>query len=78
MKVLSLKLKDEIFEEAEKVTHALHVPRNAYINQAVDLYNKLNERKLLKMQLHEESKKVRQSSLKVLQEFEQLEDQLPE
>lgn len=78
MKALSLKLKDNIFEEVEKVTHAIHVPRNAYINQALDFFNKLNERKLLKKQLQMESKKVQKSSLEILREFEQLEDQLPE
>jgi len=78
MKALSLKLKDDIFEEVERVTHAIHVPRNAYINQALDFFNKLNERKLLKKQLHKESKRVQRGSMEILREFEQLEDQLPE
>lgn len=78
MKALSLKLKDDIFEEVEKITHCIHIPRNAYINQALDFYNRLNERKLLKKQLKKESKLVQKSSLEVLREFEQLEDQMPE
>ena len=78
MKALSLKLKDDIFEEVEKVTHAIHIPRNAYINQALDFFNKLTERKLLKKQIQKESKQVAKNSMEILKEFELLEDQLPE
>ena len=76
MKVLSLKLKDDVFEEVESVVHKIHVPRNAYINQALFLYNKLNQRKLLRKRLAKESMAVRDISLSVLHEFEQLEDDL--
>ncbi len=74
MKVLSLKLREEIFIEVEKVIKKIHVSRNAYINQALFFYNQVNRRKLLKHQLHLESKAVRTSSLEVLREFERLED----
>lgn len=77
MKPLSLKLKDEIFEEVEKMTHLIHVSRNAYINQALDLYNKLQRRKLLKKQFAQASKAAWPSSLEVLKEMEQLDDPLP-
>ncbi len=78
MKILSLKLREEVFEEAEKVIHQIHMPRNSYINEAVSFYNKLQRRKLLKKQLHKEAKIIRQDSLEVLHEFEKLEDSLPE
>ena len=78
MKVLSLKLKEDIFEEVEKLVHKIHIPRNAYINQALEFYNGLNRRKFLKKQLHKESKLVRSSSLEALREFESLSDELPE
>jgi len=74
MKVLSLKLKDEVFEEVERVVHKIHVPRNAYINRALFFYNKLNQRKLMRKRLAKESEAVRDVSLDVLHEFEQLED----
>ena len=76
MKVLSLKLKDDIFEAVEKVVHRIHIPRNAYINEALSFYSKLSNRKLLKKQLAKESKAVRGSSLEVLHEFEKIEDDL--
>ena len=78
MKILSLKLREEIFQETEKVIHQMNKPRNTYINEAVAFYNKLQKRRMLKKQLHKESKLIRQSSLEVLHEFEKLEDELPE
>jgi hypothetical protein len=75
-KVLSLKLRDEVYEETESITHKIHVPRNAYINRAVDFYNKLKKRALLKKQLAVESKLVRDNSLEVLETFEALEDEI--
>lgn len=76
MKLLSLKLQDDIFNEVEKVVHRLHVPRNAYINKALAFYNQLYKRKLLKKQLEKESKAVSGISLQVLHEFEKIGDGL--
>ncbi len=78
MKVLSLKLQEEIFEEVERVVRAIRMPRNTYINQALDFYTRLSRRKLLKRQLEKESRAVRMNSLRVLKEFERMEDDLPE
>ena len=47
-KVLSLKLKDEVFREAEEILRQNKRPRNAYLNEAINFYNKLWKRKLLK------------------------------
>ncbi len=77
MKVLSLKLRGDVFEEVERVVRAIRIPRNTYINQALDFYTKLSKRKLLKQQLQKESKIVRLNSLRVLKEFERFEDELP-
>ncbi|MBI4971173.1 MAG: hypothetical protein HZC17_04980 [Candidatus Omnitrophica bacterium] len=76
MKMLSLKLRDEVFQEVESVVHKIHVPRNAYINDALMFYSQLYRRKLLKKQLEKESRAVRQVSLEVLREFEKLEDDI--
>ena len=78
MKLLSLKLRDEVFQEVERVLHTIKMPRNAYINHALIFYNQLHKRKLRKQQLHHESQVVRAESLAVLKEFERLEDALPE
>ncbi len=77
-KTLSLKLKDEIFRDTEDIIGEIHKPRNAYINDAVDYYNKFIKRKILKGQLLEESLMVSASSMAVLQELELLEDETPE
>ena len=78
MKTLSLKLKETIFEEVEKVVKRFHMSRNAYINEALSFYNKLNRRKLLRAKLQKESRLARAESLAILSEFEQLEDRIPE
>jgi antitoxin component of RelBE/YafQ-DinJ toxin-antitoxin module len=70
MKTLSLKLDDNIFQEAEKVLVNMKMPRNRYINEAVEYYNKLQRRKFLEAKLQKESKLCRESSMEVLKEFE--------
>jgi len=77
-KVLSLKLQNNVFEEAEEILRKNRKARNAYFNEAIDLYNKLNKRKLLKRELAKESVLVAADSLEVLEAFERLEDELGE
>lgn len=74
MKILSLKLDDHIFEEAEEITSQLNLARNRYINEAVEIYNLFNKRRLLKKQLSKESKLTSKDSMEVLHEFEKLMD----
>jgi len=74
MKTLSLKLDDKIFDEAEEITSQLKLARNRYINEAVNIYNQFNKRRLLKKQLLKESKLTRKDSMDVLHEFEKLID----
>lgn len=74
MKTLSLKLDDSVFEETEKLTAELKLARNRYINEALNLYNQYNKRKVLKKKLAKESKLVAISSSEVLAEFEMLTD----
>lgn len=75
MKTLSLKLDDEIFEDAEEITGALKVARNRYINEAVSIYNRVNKKRLLKTQLAKESVLTSQDSMDILHEFEKLIDE---
>jgi predicted transcriptional regulator len=77
-KVLSLKLKDEVFREAEEILRQNKRPRNAYLNEAINFYNKLWKRKLLKRVLARESVLVAGDSLEVLHCFEEIEDNLAE
>ena len=76
MKALSLKLKEDIFNEVENIIKKVRVSRNAYINEALHFYNLLNKRKLLKKKLHRESTAVYRNSLDVLEEMERLDDKL--
>jgi len=55
MKNLSLKIDDNIFEETERILSKIKKPRNRYINEAINFYNKLQNRKLLKKVLERES-----------------------
>ena len=75
MKVLSLKLEDKIFDEAEEMTSKLNLSRNRYINKAVSIFNEVNKRRLLKHQLVKESGLAQKESLEVLREFEKLMDE---
>lgn len=75
MKILSLKLDDDIFNDAEKMTSKLKLARNRYINEAVNIYNLFNKRRLLKKQLIKESASTRKDSLSILAEFERFADE---
>jgi predicted transcriptional regulator len=73
MKTLSFKIEDSILEETDKILESLKKPRNRYINEAVENYNKMQKRAMLEKMLACESKLVKKESLKVLKEFEDLE-----
>ena len=75
MKTLSLKLDDNVFQETEQVTGYLKKSRNRYINDALDHYNKIQRRKMLETQLASESGLVADESMRVLNEFDQIDDE---
>jgi hypothetical protein len=77
-KPLSLKLQDRVYEEAEEILRKSRKTRNAYFNEAINLYNKLWKRKLLKRALAAESALVAADSMELLETFERLEDELAE
>ena len=76
-KVLSLKLRDEVFQEMESIARRLKRPRNAYINEAVAHFNHLQRRRLLGEVLARESAAVMDESMRVLKEFEAI-DEVPD
>ena len=45
MKLLSLKLDEPIFMETEEILKEKGIPRNRYINEALDFYNRYHKRK---------------------------------
>ena len=75
MKNLSLKLDDDIFLETEKVVEKLGTPRNRYINEALEIYNRYYNRKMLRDQLVKESRAAYGSSRDILDEYERLIDE---
>ena len=75
MKNLSLKLDDEIFLETEKVVEKLGTTRNRYINEALAIYNKYYNWKMLRDQLVKESRAAYGSSRDILDEYERLIDE---
>ncbi len=73
MKTLSLKLDDSIFGETEKILERLKIPRNRYINEAIEYYNRAQRRLILEKKLKKESILVNKDSMDVLKEFEGIE-----
>jgi len=47
-------------------------PRNRYINEALDHYNKMQQRLLIEKKLEKESALVKIDSMNVLQDFEEI------
>ncbi len=75
MKTISLKIDDSIFSETENIVASMKKSRNRYINEAIDYYNKVQKRKLIKQKLHNESLLVKNDSMAVLKEFESIENE---
>ena len=75
MKTISLKIDDSIFGETERLLALIKKPRNRYINEALDNYNRLQKRLLIEKKLMEESGLVKEESMTVLKEFELLDDE---
>ncbi|MFN2378831.1 MAG: hypothetical protein ABR519_01310 [Bacteroidales bacterium] len=71
MKTVSLKIDDSIFSETEAILSSIKKPRNRYINEALDYYNRIQRRKILESKLMKESELVKEESLSVLNDFEE-------
>jgi hypothetical protein len=74
MKTLSLKLDDVVYEETEQLLEKIKKPRNRYINEALQYYNRIQKRKIISKLLILESKLVSEESMNVLNEFENLDE----
>jgi len=72
MKTVSLKIDDSIFVETEKILSRMKKPRNRYINEALDYYNRLQRRLMIEKRLRKESDLVKSDSMSVLKEFEEV------
>lgn len=74
MKTLSLKLDDNVYEETEQLLEKIKKPRNRYINEALQYYNRIQKRKIISKLLVVESKLVSEESMNVLNEFDNLDE----
>ena len=72
MKTVSLKIDDSIFGETEKILSKISIPRNRYINEALEYYNKVQKRQILEKRLIIESKLVKKDSMQILKDFENI------
>jgi len=72
MKTVSLKIDDSIFGETESILSRIKIPRNRYINEAIEYYNRLQKRQILEKRLKSDSDLVKKDSLSVLKDFERI------
>ena len=73
MKTISLKLQEEVLEEIDAIAVQLSKPRNRYITEALDLFNKIQKRRLIAAKLKQESGLVQLDNMDILKDFEALE-----
>jgi len=72
MKTISLKIDDSTFGETEKILARIKKPRNRYINEAIEFYNKFQSKQILEKKLKKESRIVESDSMSVLKDFEEV------
>ena len=72
MKTVSLKIDDSIFGETEKILSQIKKPRNRYINEAIEFYNKIQRKQILEKKLKKESGLVKADSMSTLKDFEEI------
>lgn len=75
MKRWTIKLHESVFEETEDILKEKGIPRNKYINEALDFYNRCHRRNKLAKAFAKASQLVRDSSMEVNEEFDQLVDE---
>ena len=72
MKTVSLKIDESIFSETEKILARIKKPRNRCINEAIELYNKVQHQQFLEKKLRKESEIVKADSMSMLKDFEEI------
>jgi metal-responsive CopG/Arc/MetJ family transcriptional regulator len=73
-KLISIKIDPKTLEETDIMVNKLGMSRNKYINEAIEAYTKAKKRAELEKQIRKEIKNIAESSMEVLAEFEDLED----
>lgn len=56
----------------KNILSRIKIPRNRYINEALEYYNKLQRRQILEERLKRDSDLVKNDSIKILKDFERI------
>jgi metal-responsive CopG/Arc/MetJ family transcriptional regulator len=75
MKMVSLKLYEELAAEADELSDKLNISRNRFINDAVVAYSKTVRRELLAKEMEAAAAAIKKCSREVIDEFDALEDE---
>lgn len=74
MTTVSIRLPDELLEEADKRARALHIPRAEYIRRAIEAMNAEVTSRQRRERLIKASRRVREESMRVNAEFDAIDD----
>ena len=74
MTVISIRLPEELLEEADKCAESLHLKRTVYIRKAIEQFNQFLQKKYNKKRLIKASLKTRAESMVVNKEFNEIRD----
>lgn len=72
MKRWTIQLNEPVFKETEDILKEKGIPRNRYINESLDFYNRYHKRNKLAKAFAKASQLVRDSSMEVNAEFDLL------
>lgn len=75
MKRWTIQLNESVFKETEDILKEKGIPRNRYINESLDFYNRYHNRNKLAKAFAKASQLVRDSSMEVNAEFDLLIDE---
>ena len=73
---ISIRLPDQIVAKADMLASCSHITRAQYIKEAIELYNRIQSEEALRKKLAEASYKVREASMLVNKDFEEIEHDL--
>lgn len=74
MSLISVRLPDRLLKEVDSHAEQLHLPRAAYVREALERMNAAVVAERRRARLMEVSRRVRDESLKVNAEFSQIDD----
>ena len=77
MKSITIKIRDLLFAETEIIVLNNKSSLNSYFNEALKRSNIIQKRKILGEKLASESFQVKDDSISVLHEFEEMNDSIP-